>query len=221
LTSTQDFAAHYNTSRDIVESYASYSGNVSLLGTLSRGLRSLDLAFSVARLLWLACGVTLGIAFAWQIRKPPAPVYAKVDIDLQYALAMTLMPILSPVAWDHYMVYLILPLSILASRVQMHKNHRLALGLVGLLVIFAIPDAVFHWTLAQCSQEGLHGVGIWLALNLRIVGLGLLTVWLSREISRIPRQKAGLIESGKQVTAASALLQPQMKEQLPRTMAAE
>ena len=181
LTSVQDHLDYANTSRGVVETYAAYSGNLSLLGSLARGARDLGLPFAAARALWLAGGIASALALVWVTRKPAAPG-RRTDVDLEFALAMTLMPLLSPVAWDHYLAFLILPLAVVASRAA--ESGRRPLGLMALLVLFAVPDAAFHHALAECDAAGLHGLAVWVPLNLRLAGLGGLAVWAGRMLGR-------------------------------------
>lgn len=180
LTSVRDYADHMNTSRGVVEMYAAYSGNLSLLGSLARSLRDLGAPFALTRAVWLFSGGLMALAFAWQLRKRPDPSAEKEQVDLQFALAMTLIPMLSPVAWDHYLVYLILPLTVLVCRVIAAGRRGLSLGLAGLLLLFALPDALFHLALAICSANGVSWVATWLILDFRLAGLCVLTVWALR-----------------------------------------
>ena len=186
MTSVRDHLDYFNTSRGIVEMYAAYSGNLSLLGTLARGLRDLSLPFPLARGLWLVCGLALAAAFAWQMKYRPTRGREKIGTDVEFALAMTLMPLLSPVSWDHYLVFLILPLAVLGSRVISQGTRLTRLRYSALLLFFAIPDSAFLWTFDLCTAADCHGLGIWLALTQRMLGMGILTMWLSRWLAREP-----------------------------------
>jgi len=189
LTSVQDHLDYVRTSRGVVEMYAAYSGNLSLLGAMARGLRNLDTQLPLARDLWLLCTGAIVAAFAFQLKRQPGPLAGKTQFDLPFALAMTLMPFLSPVAWDHYLVYLILPLSVLASRIATDGGRRQWLGLTALALFFAIPDTTFHWLYALCDAADLHGLGNWFVLDLRLVGLSVLTIWLARRLGQVTLEK--------------------------------
>ncbi len=98
-------------------------------------------------------------------------------------LALTLMPLLSPVAWEHYLVYLMLPLCILAARVISEGNPRKQLMFVGMLLFFSVPDATYYWLTLVSSRANLAGVGN-VVQDLRTIGLGILALWLVREARR-------------------------------------
>ncbi|WP_020471110.1 glycosyltransferase family 87 protein [Zavarzinella formosa] len=189
LTSIRDHLDYVNTSRGVVEMYAAYSGNLSLLGSLARSLRDLEMPFAVTRAVWLVSGGLMALAFAWQLCRRPEPAQEKEQIDLQFTLAMTLIPMLSPVAWDHYLIYLILPLTVLGGRIQATGHRGLSVGFAGLLLLFALPDALFHLALATCAAHGMSWLAIWLILDLRLFGLCILTIWSSRAMYQALRKQ--------------------------------
>jgi len=170
-TSPGDFLDFLRTSRSVVDEYAAYADNFSLLGMLARGTRDLDGGLELARVFWLGLSVMIVSAFFFQMYLSRASIRR---LDLEMALVMTLMPLLSPVAWDHYLVLLILPLAVQQTRVGWHP------ALLGLLILFAIPQTTYDWLVELFSHAGHHRLGLWLILPLRTLGVALLAMWLAR-----------------------------------------
>ncbi|MCE9533610.1 MAG: DUF2029 domain-containing protein [Planctomycetes bacterium] len=180
-TSWQDHIDYWKTSQEVAAEYAAYSGNISLLATLARGSRDLGSGLSIARAIWLACALVFIVCFAWMLRKP---AFVNADIDLEFAIAMTLMPLLSPISWDHYLTFLILPMSVLASRLVRGESQGKMLGFVGLLILFAIPQTGYDWISILGTSSEWHRFVIWFVLPIRMMGLLILTIELAREMGR-------------------------------------
>lgn len=174
MTSWSDHVDYYHTSRGVVDQYAAYSGNISLLGTLARSTRDLSFTLDMARGLWLVCGGLIVLAFAWRMRWPTT---GPTNFDLDFALSMTLMPLLSPVSWDHYFGFLILPLGVLASKMTPRNSWP---SYFGLWLLFAVPQTTYDWLFALCNEAGLRDVGLWFVLSVRMACLGALVMFLKR-----------------------------------------
>ena len=171
-TSVQDHIDFVQTSRGVVQEYAAYSGNISLLGVLARGARDQGIPFETARGAWLVIGLLIVTGFVWLLRR------RQPSIEMKFALAMTLMPLLSPIAWDHYLTFLILPLAVPCQCVGVRAWP--------LLLLFAVPDATFTWLLEQSTSAGCHRLAVWLLLPLRAIGLTVLAGWLVRRMMLAP-----------------------------------
>src|SRR5262249_20838138 len=131
----------------------------------------------------------------WQMRKPSPDAQKSSDTDLDFALAITLMPLLSPVSWDHYVVLLLLPLAVLAARIRTHGSRSGWRAFVGLFLVLSIPQTTFDWLLALSTDAGLHGYGIWLLLPLRTVCLAILAGWIFWEMREASRGDAERTQS--------------------------
>lgn len=171
-TSMQDHIDFIHTSQGVVQEYAAYSGNISLLGVLARGTRDQGLPFEAARGAWFVIGLLFVGGFVWLTRR------RQPSIELEFALAMTLMPLLSPIAWDHYLTFLILPLAVLVQNVGVRAW--------SLLLLFAVPDATFSWLLEQFTTAGCHRLALWFILPMRAIGLTVLASWLVRRMTPTP-----------------------------------
>jgi hypothetical protein len=183
LTSVQDHLDYLRTSQVVMAEFGAHPGNVSLFGALMRGVGDLNLSLPIAKAIWLLCGAVIAAALAWRISRA-ATNCEKTDLDLQFGVAMTLMPLLSPVSWEHYLTYLILPLAVLASRVVARGDRRALVKYLGLLLFFCVPDATFYWLTTVLERAGLDKQASWLVEDLRLIGLAILAVWLAREMSK-------------------------------------
>lgn len=135
-------AAHFVTMR-----FGGSRFNLSLLGIVSRLLGG-NLGFGFYQTTPTAFAIYVGIAVSvvgalvlLLLRKPsPAGVES---VDFEYSLFVALMPLLSPLSWDHYMVVLLLPILFLIRQIAKDKSEAV-LGLAGLLMVLAIPAWSFH-----------------------------------------------------------------------------
>jgi hypothetical protein len=98
--------------------------------------------------------------------------------DLEYSTFVLLMLLLSPIAWDHYLVILILPIIMLGDWVVIHQRHWHTLCVYLLLVVtLSIPvDALVHPFLVKGRPWVVNPLTGSL-LTLALIGL---TVWLIR-----------------------------------------
>ena len=102
-------------------------------------------------------------------------------LDLEYALFVSLMPLLSPIAWDHYLSALLLPLSVLGTRtLTVDAPWPATLGFLAAVVVLLVPDTTFVyflpalnaalpgpcfcWWCCRCAAYVLAGLSIWLAV---------------------------------------------------------
>src|SRR5208337_3313142 len=106
------------------------------------------------------------------------------SFDLEYALTVAAMPLLSLVAWDHYKAVLLLPLAILGQRVfdrEERKGPGSVLCYLCLLAVLAIPEWSITMAAVQVGKlsSQLATMGI---MNITTIGLLVLNGWLVREI---------------------------------------
>jgi len=113
---------------------------------------------------------------------------ATEDLDIEYALCVVMQLLLTPIAWSHYLVALILPLAILANWLLQRELRWSAItAYLGLLVCFSIPDTSVKF--AQIVVQRLAGYYVgWLLTSTFTAGLLLLCAWLA--FLAVPRRNA-------------------------------
>ena len=121
------YREHFDTARGVVEEYAAFAGNLSLLGLLAGLEGPSGLPHPVARVLYFGLGAAIVGGVVRVLRRHPGPADGEpARLDLEYALFTFLMVMLSPVAWDHYLVVLILPerpVHERLRRIAVHAEH--------------------------------------------------------------------------------------------------
>jgi hypothetical protein len=130
--------------------YRDYKANLSLLSVFS-GIAPLARA---APILSQVCFVALlGLLLYTVTRKSRAA--GPVTLDLEYSMFMALLPVLSPVSWDHYLVVLILPVAVLIAGLRSGspfagtRNWTVAVLFSSLLL--AVPQPLSAWGGRQLS----------------------------------------------------------------------
>jgi Glycosyltransferase family 87 len=155
----------YRTGIDpIIARYAVFATNVSLLGVLARLIVPLALAQGLASLIAV---VTVGFT-AWLVySRSTGSKRQSGSGDVEYALFVALMPILSPIAWHHYLVILLLPFAVLMQRLT-----RGLVAMLGCFAILSLPEAAFPWL-----NESLSGHIGKMATNLTVISLHDFALW--------------------------------------------
>jgi hypothetical protein len=185
LTGWTDHVNYFNTSKGVIEEYAPYQTNLSLMGVLARGAIFFGVEFSVAKLIWMASGVLVALGMMILFRQGPRTAIAKRNaLDLEFSLAMTVMPFLSPVAWDHYLTFLIFPLAIIAQRIARHPSRGRWLGYIALVLCLAIPDSCFTWLFTTLRLAGYGAFATWAILPIRAILVVVTAFWVVRLIRR-------------------------------------
>ena len=124
--------------------YRDYKANLSLLSVFT-GIVPLA---RFAPVLAQGCFVALlGLLLYTVARKSREK--GPVTLDLEYAMFMALLPVLSPVSWDHYLVILTLPLAVLISCLRsgsVFPQHRWwSLGFLFAVAVLAVPQPFSAW----------------------------------------------------------------------------
>ena len=185
VTGWADHLNYFRTSKGVVEEYAAFQTNLSLLGILSRGANFFQIDFSIAKFLWMGTGVLAMLGMIVLFRRSPKTGQAKRDaLDLEFSLAMTMMPLLSPVAWDHYLTFLLFPLCILAQRLARQPSRTQWIVFLSFSLCLAIPDATFTWLFSVLRSAGHGSLATWLILPFRALIVVTVSVWLIRLIRR-------------------------------------
>jgi hypothetical protein len=167
LCGHQSLVEHARTVRFVADTYIPYRMNISLAGALTRafGPGDADLARLASAVLSL---VLLGGAAWIAHRRAGGHPREAQDLDTVYALFLALVPILSPVSWDHYEVLLLFPLAVV-GRLALTGPAREAsvLRFLGLLALLALPDTTFgfgaEWLRSWGNRPALDAT--WLSLR--------------------------------------------------------
>lgn len=198
----QDYSA---TTSFVVEKYRASYGNISLLGVFS------NLSLSLGRPLYYVAAAGLLGYLVWQIR-PVTGVTATREssttrtlVDLEFSLFVALMPLLSPVSWDHHLSVLLLPVFVLASRLRGGTLREWALFAL-IVVILSTPSEFFFSLIPQQHGELLFSIGIIPRLLEPSAVLGIF-VWLAvlrhRNVREDSRLKAPEISDSSAPAAVS------------------
>jgi hypothetical protein len=174
-----DLAQYRATASQVIDQYATYPANQSLLGVFARWMQNLRLPVPYAKLLWLISLGAIGVAWAFVLFHHPKPGETRRAVtDAEWSLGLSLIPLLSPVAWDHYQVFLLLPLIVLANEVRT-KPTRFTRGLLAcLLLMSTIPDSTFLLIEDWLIAHQLRWVSVWLVLPMRTLDNVLICAWL-------------------------------------------
>jgi hypothetical protein len=171
----------------VMTRYSQADLNYSLLGALNSLGKGLLLPLlgseTVYHLLSLATvGMLCWIVFVKTNKDFPTTRY-----DLEYSLFVAAMPLLSPVAWFHYFVVLLLPLAVLAKVAMTQKGNTWSLSLLlGIVLILALPPQVnlrlhaiiqnFSWRLSflpfLLPPLAVTGIVGWIAILARTPAAG-------------------------------------------------
>ena len=148
-----DLQDYHETTQEVIAEYAAYPANISLLGALARVFRYFGMPFQWAKFAWQASAIAL---VAGLFRRDLLPFTSRVprEFPLEYnvALGLSLIPILSPVAWDHYEIFHLVSLAVIGC----HRcRSTTAVGFWSLIVCLAIPDQTYIWAMASAHQAGL------------------------------------------------------------------
>ncbi len=130
---------------------------------------------------------------------PPAYSFPRAYLDLAFGLTMIAMLIVSPLAWDHYFVLLVLPLALMITLVPMDRLQR---GLfLFLLLVLWIDAEIWYPLFIPGGRDGVATpVQVLTALSFQcyaLVGLFLFGLLASRERQRPERVALAKLDSGR------------------------
>jgi hypothetical protein len=174
-----DIVEYRATASQVIDQYATYPANHSLLGVYARCLQNLGFSVKYAKALWLISIGAIGLAWAYVLFHHPKNGESRREVtNAEWSLGMSLIPLLSPVSWDHYQVFLLLPIIALANHAR--KSGRLTGRiLLAVTILFAtIPDATFLIIEEWLVSNQLRMVSVWLLLPLRTLDNLLISGWL-------------------------------------------
>jgi Glycosyltransferase family 87 len=124
--------------------YRDYKANLSLLSVFTGIAPLARFAPVLAQISFVAL---LGLLLYTITRKSRDA--GPATLDLEYAMFMALLPILSPVSWDHYLVILTLPLAVLISCLcsssVFPERRWWSLGFLFAAAVLAVPQPFSAW----------------------------------------------------------------------------
>jgi len=133
----------------VQEYYKGYRANLSILSVFSGLAPSLDSRWHFAIILSRFFLVATVAFLAWTVTRKSRDERGAVTLDIEYALFMALLPVLSPVSWDHYLVILVLPVAVLISCLRpasvLAENRWRVAGFVLTAAVLAVPEHFAAW----------------------------------------------------------------------------
>jgi hypothetical protein len=148
----------------VTEAYRNYPSNFSLMGWLTYLSRPTHLSelWTGGIFLVLAAGMmavpclmrAAGPSWSEGRREGPCPT----PDDALYGTLIALMPLLSPIAWQHYWVVLVFPLFVIALRVAEQDDWKMLAAFCCLLALLSIPEPTFNgWIELAGDRYSLSG----------------------------------------------------------------
>jgi hypothetical protein len=130
--------------------YRDYKANLSLLSVFS-GIAPLA---RLAPLLSQICFIAILVILLYTVTRKSRAA-GPVTLDLEYAMFMALLPVLSPVSWDHYLVVLIPPVAVLIACLRSDSpfsgTRRWTVAVLFASLLLAIPQPLSAWGGRQLS----------------------------------------------------------------------
>jgi hypothetical protein len=152
IVGLQGYRDYSEAGRFVLTRFGGSHHNISLLGVVVRNVGAyLGSGFHettpIGMAIYLVLSVGLvGVVLWLLLAKPTVPSGNLPGLDFEYVLIVALMPLLSPLSWDHYMPVLLLPIFFLGGRILTNQPAGpTVLGLAGLLTALAIPAWSFHF----------------------------------------------------------------------------
>ena len=180
LAGPETYVEYFETARFVSEEYARDACNLSLQSLL---LRTLPGTENQLRALYIALGSAFVVAAAWLVLRPSEKngQLATTCFDLEYSLFVALMPLLSPISWDHYLPILLLPLAVLENQtLKRAATPSGTLAFLGLLVVLCLPDATYSWFDANFGETAVASWSTLLSASLRTLPLAALCLGIAR-----------------------------------------
>jgi multisubunit Na+/H+ antiporter MnhF subunit len=174
-----NLAAYAQVTRFVEDYYRGYPGNLSLLSWLVTLTGTLNRHSHVPDVLFFLLMAAIVVALAWVITRPSG-ADAVLALDLEYAIFVALLPILSPVAWDHYLTLLLLPMMVLATHLAQseHLNQQQLLLFFCALLTVVTPQPALG-LISEHLQRVLPWGTAFLVEKLPTVGVIVMAVMLA------------------------------------------
>ena len=150
------FAEYSKTVEFVTRTYQGYDSNYSLLGAVVAFLGAVGAPESLARPIFIAMAAAMVLATV-------ALGARSRGSDAFYASLVCLMPLLSPISWQHYWVVLLLPVFLLGREACREGWRALAVFCL-LCALLSIPEPVMNeWCFTGLATLCLIVVWGWMA----------------------------------------------------------
>jgi hypothetical protein len=131
--------------RFVQDYYRSYRANLSMLAVFT-GIAPLQ---HVARIAGAIFFVGMLGLLAWTVTRKSNGAAGSVTLNLEYAMFVALLPVLSPVSWDNYLVLLVVPVFVLISCLRTGSvfagNRWWTSGSLCASLLLAVPQPFSAW----------------------------------------------------------------------------
>jgi hypothetical protein len=184
IAAPEDLMAYQETARGVINEYASYPSNLSLLGNITRFLARFGIGLDVAKLIWMGLGAALmaGLfCLSWRTSRNDAiePYTPPLEWDVIFSLSMALIPMCSPVAWDHYLAFMLVP-TIIGFRLNGKLPYRLPMSaFLALVFLWLIPETAYLNIKSWLISVQLSWAAVWIVEPLRSIAVLFYAGWLS------------------------------------------
>ncbi len=149
LVGWQNTLDYFKVTHFVQEYYKVYPANLSMLSVFTTIAPGVEARFHLSRILSPMFFVAIVCLLAWTVTRKSRDVAGTLTFDLEYAMFMALLPVLSPVSWDHYLVVLILPIAVLMSCLRkgslFGERGWWTAGFVVAFAILAVPRFFSNW----------------------------------------------------------------------------
>ncbi len=136
---------YFRVAKFVQEYYRGYKANISLLSVFA-GIAPLA---RHAAVLAQICFVGFLSLLAWTVSRNSRDTSGQVTLDLEFAMFMALLPVLSPVSWDHYLVMLVLPVAVVISCLLQNsfftQRKWWTVGFLCAAAVLSIPQPFSAW----------------------------------------------------------------------------
>jgi hypothetical protein len=193
LTGWHTYTEYFETLPGLTRRYGGHGQNLSLLGVLARSANGQEALVPLVRPVFLTIAAAIVVFSSWLVVRRREQTSARATLDVEFALFVALMPLLSPLAWDHYLVILLVPLAVLGRMVtEAGPSWIRLLGLLALLAVLAL-DMTSFGALRRSLDTSSHWFWLnWLTFGPTTVALIVLSAWLMKYLWRFVRAPARL-----------------------------
>jgi Glycosyltransferase family 87 len=145
----QNTLGYFRVGHFVQEFYKTYPANLSMLSVFANASPRLEARWHMATILASIFFVGMVSLLAWTVTRKSQDVAGAFTLDLEYAMFMALLPLLSPVSWDHYLVVLALPMMVLISCLRsgsvLAEKPIWTVGFVITSALLAVPQNLSIW----------------------------------------------------------------------------
>jgi alpha-1,2-mannosyltransferase len=181
-TGWQIYFDYYHMAGRVAAMYGDHPANLSLPAALRKN------GFSFSGALFSAISAAIVAASVWVIRRRRRPSAGEL-LDLQYSLFLVLIPLISPIAWEHYLVILILPLAVAGDWIlNREPDWTGIIGFSFLLLVLSLPTNTLVFGLVDKSTAEYVGVKAILALTAAMGALAVVIVRMHMRTSNLLAQ---------------------------------